>query len=327
MSIGSRGRTALVATLAGTLLLGPGPRSRAEQAPHVLVVGPIDGYGALLGGVSEGLQSAGLADAPRIRIDIRNARSGDEAKAAIGTALEAGVNAIVTVFGPSTQAARAATTTIPVVFCPVADPVAAKLVVSSEAPGGNLTGVASADAEASRRRLAAFRQVLPELKRLAVLFDPGFPPDRVQMTNLEQIAPSTGVTLVARAVGDETAAVAALRGLGRADADAVFVLKEALLRRAADEVGRAAVAQKLPILVGDQDLVTMPGVVAAVGPDQRELGKICGRMTARILKGARPADLPIEHPVFELLVNLKSAGSLGVAVPQRALEQAVRVIR
>src|SRR2546427_798295 len=109
MSIGSRGCTALVATLAGTLLLGPGPRSRAEQAPHVLVVGPIDGYGALLGGVSEGLQSAGLADAPRIRIDIRNARSGDEAKAAIGAALEAGVNAIVTVFGPSTQAARAAT--------------------------------------------------------------------------------------------------------------------------------------------------------------------------------------------------------------------------
>ena len=327
MRIRARGRTALVAVVAGTLLLGPGPRSRAEQAPRVLVVGPIDGYGALVGGVSEGLQSAGLADAPRIRIDIRNARSGDEAKAAIGAALEAGVNAIVTVFGPSTQAARAATTTIPVVFCPVADPVAAKLVASSEAPGGNLTGVASADAEASRRRLAAFRQVLPELKRLAVLFDPGFPPDRVQMMNLEQIAPSTGVTLVTRAVGDETAAVAALRGLGRTDADAVFVLKEALLRRAADEVGRAAIAQKLPILVGDQDLVTMPGVVAAVGPDQRELGKICGRMTASILKGARPADLPIEHPVFELLVNLKSAGSLGVAVPQRALEQAVRVIR
>src|SRR2546426_1531036 len=75
MSIGSRGCTALVATLAGTLLFGPGPRSRAEQAPHVLVVGPIDGYGALLGGVSEGLQSAGLADAPRIRIDIRDRKS------------------------------------------------------------------------------------------------------------------------------------------------------------------------------------------------------------------------------------------------------------
>src|SRR5438552_16623061 len=106
MSIGSRGRTALVATLVGTLLLGPGPRSRAEQAPHVLVVGPIDGYGALLGRVPEGLQSAGLADAPRIRIDIRHARSGAEATAALRAALEAGGNAIVTARGPSTHAAR-----------------------------------------------------------------------------------------------------------------------------------------------------------------------------------------------------------------------------
>src|SRR2546428_7817235 len=102
MSIGSRGCTALVATLAGTLLLGPGPRSRAEQAPHVLVVGPIDGYGALLAGVSEGLQSAGLADAPLIRIDIRNARSGEEPKAAIGPRREPAVNSVVTGLGPST---------------------------------------------------------------------------------------------------------------------------------------------------------------------------------------------------------------------------------
>jgi putative ABC transport system substrate-binding protein len=327
MSIRSSGRPALVAVLSGTLLLGPNLPSRAEQAPRVLVVGPIDSYGALVAGVSEGLQSAGFAGASRIRVDVRNARSADEAKAAVGGAVDAGVDAIVTIFGPSTQAARTATTRLPIVFCPVADPVAAKLVASNEAPGGNLTGVASADAEASRRRLAAFRQVLPGLKRLAVLFDPGFPPDRVQLANLEQVASSSGLTLVMRAVGDANAAVAALRGLGRTDADAVFVLKEALLRRAADEVGRAAIAQNLPILVGDPDLVTVPGVVAAVGPSQQELGKICGRMTARILQGAKPADLSVEHPVFELLVNLKSAGSLGVAVPERALEQAVRVIR
>src|SRR5207244_6575018 len=138
-----------------------------------------DSSGRLLWEVSEGRSPAVLAESHRIRIEMRKARSGDEAKRAIGAPLEAGVNAIATVFGPSTQAARAATTTIPVVFCPVADPVAAKLVVSSEAPGGNLTGVASADAEASRRRLAAFRQVLPEPQRLAVLSAPRVPPDRV----------------------------------------------------------------------------------------------------------------------------------------------------
>jgi putative ABC transport system substrate-binding protein len=84
--------------------------------------------------------------------------SADEAKSAIGAEIDTRLDAIVTVFGPSTQAASAATTQIPIVFCPVADPVASKYAASNEAPGGNLTGVASTDAEASRRRLAAFRQ-------------------------------------------------------------------------------------------------------------------------------------------------------------------------
>ncbi|PYM34593.1 MAG: hypothetical protein DME17_14930, partial [Candidatus Rokuibacteriota bacterium] len=88
-------------------LLAGGAVPAIAQAPRVLIVGPIDNYGALVAGVSEGLQSAGFRDASRIRIDVRNARAGDEAKAVIGAAVEEGVDAIVTIFGPSTQAARA----------------------------------------------------------------------------------------------------------------------------------------------------------------------------------------------------------------------------
>jgi putative ABC transport system substrate-binding protein len=326
MQIRFRGRAVPVAALTVTILLAS-PRLWAQQVPHVLVVGPLNNYGALLAGVQEGLHSAGFTDASQIRIDPQNASSPDEAKAAIGAALDTGVDAIVTVFGPSTQAASAATTKIPIIFCPVADPVASKLAVSSDAPGGNLTGVATADAEASRRRIAAFRQVLPKLKRLAVLFDSGFTPDRVQMKNFEEIAPSSGIVLVSRAITDESAAVAALQALGRSDADAVFILKDSLLRHAGDELKSAALGQKLPILVGDPDLVEFPGVVAAVGPNQEDLGKICGHTTARILKGAKPADLAIEHPAFDLFVNLKSAQRLGFVVPESALKHAVRVIR
>jgi putative tryptophan/tyrosine transport system substrate-binding protein len=326
MQIRFRGRAVPVAALTVTILLAS-PRLWAQQVPHVLVVGPLNNYGALLAGVQEGLHSAGFTDASQIRIDPQNASSPDEAKAAIGAALDTGVDAIVTVFGPSTQAASAATTKIPIIFCPVADPVASKLAVSSDAPGGNLTGVATADAEASRRRIAAFRQVLPKLKRLAVLFDSGFTPDRVQMKNFEEIAPSSGIVLVSRAITDESAAVAALQALGRSDADAVFILKDSLLRHAGDELKSAALGQKLPLLVGDPDLVEFPGVVAAVGPNQEDLGKICGHTTARILKGAKPADLAIEHPAFDLFVNLKSAQRLGFVVPESALKHAVRVIR
>jgi putative tryptophan/tyrosine transport system substrate-binding protein len=316
-----------VATLMAALLLISAARVGAQQVPHVLVVGPLDDYGALIAGLWKGLQSGGFTDISRIHLDVQNAHSADEAKAAIAAGIDTGPDVIVTIFGPATQAASAATTQIPIVFCPVADPVASKLAASNDAPGGNLTGVASTDAEASRRRLAAFRQVLPRLKRLAVLFDSGFPPDRVQIANFERIAPSSGVTIVSRSVDDENATVAALKALGRNDADAILILKESMLRHAGDELKQAATEQKLPLLVGDPDLVTFPGVVAAVGPSQPELGKTCGRMTAKILHGEKPAGMPIEHPVFELIVNLKSAEHLGVLVPKRALEHAVRVIR
>jgi ABC-type uncharacterized transport system substrate-binding protein len=318
---------ALAVGLAALAVLSTGAPRAAAQGRRVLIVGPIDGYGALVAGVSEGLQAADVRDASPIRLDVRNARSGDEAKAAVGAALAEGVDAIVTIFGPSTQAARAATATVPIVFCPVADPVAARLAASSQAPGGNLTGVASADAEASRRRLAAFRQVLPTLRLLAVLFDPDFPPDRAQLASLEQTAPAAGVTLLPRAAADGAAATGALEALAPGQAEAVLVLKEAILRRSSEQVGQVALSRKLPILAGDPDLVALPGVVAAVGPSQRPMGKLCGRMTAQILNGARAASLPVEHPEFELLINLKSAASLGVVVPERALEQAVRVIR
>jgi putative tryptophan/tyrosine transport system substrate-binding protein len=313
---------ASVAMIAAVVLVAVAPPLWAQQVPpHVLVVGPmvkIDGR-LFIGGLLEGLQEcakSGDSDLSQVRLDIKNVVSADGAKAVIGPAIDAGVKAIVTIYGQSTQAAIAATTQVPIVFCPVADAVGSKLVASNEAPGGNLTGVSSGDAEASRRRLEAFQQMLPGLKRLAVLFDPGFPPDKTQMKSLEQVAPSTGIALVSRPVEDGNAAMAALRDLGSNEADAIFILKEATLRNAGPELRRVAWQQKLPILVTDRELViTFHAALAAVGPNQRELGKTCGRITARILNGAKPADLPIEHPDFEVLLNLQSAQRLGITVP------------
>jgi putative tryptophan/tyrosine transport system substrate-binding protein len=315
-------RAASVAMIEALVLATAAPRLWAQQAPpHVLVVGPmvkIDGR-LFIGGLLEGLQEGakpGDSDLSQVRLDIKNVVSADAAKAVIGPAIDAGVKAIVTIYGQPTQVATAATTKIPIVFCPVADAVASKLVASNEAPGGNLTGVASGDAEASRRRLDAFRQMLPGLKRLAVLFDPGFPPDKTQMKNLDQVAPSAGITLVSRPVEDANAAMAALQALGPDEADAILILKEATLRHAGPELKRVAWKQKLPILVTDPELVvTFPAALAAVGTNPRQLGLTCGRITARILKGANPADLPIEHPDFESLLNLQSARRLGITVP------------
>lgn len=313
---------ASVARMAAVVLVATAPPLWAQQAPpDVLVVGPmvkIDGR-LFIGGLLEGLHEGAKPGDPnfsQVRLDVQNVVSADGAKAVIAPAVEAGVKAIVTIYGQSTQAAIATTTKVPIVFCPVADAVAAKLVASNEAPGGNLTGVSSGDAEASRRRLAAFQQILPGLKRLAVLFDPGFPPDKIQMKNLEQVAPSTGVTLVLRPVESANAVVAALQALGPDEADAIFIMKEATLRHVRPELKRVAWNQKLPILVSDPDLVvTFRAAMAAVGPRPWDLGKTCGRLTARILKGAKPADLPVEHPDFQSLLNLQTVQRLGITVP------------
>ena len=321
MPMSLKAGAASVARIAAIVLVTAAPPLWAEQDQHVLVVGPmvkIDGR-LFIGGLLEGLQEGfkpGDPELSRTRLNIKNVASAEATKAAIGPTIDPSVKAIVTIYGQATQAATAATTNIPIVFCPVADAVGAKLVASNEAPGGNLTGVSSGDAAASRQRLDAFRQVLPGLKRLAVLFDPGFPPDKTQMTNLDQVAPSIGITLVPRPVEDVSAAIAALRGIGPNEADAIFILKEATLRYAGPEFKRVAWKQKLPILVTDPELVvTFPAALAAVGTNPRELGMTCGRITARILKGAKPADLPIEHPDFELLLNLNSAQRLGITVP------------
>ncbi len=299
----------------------------ATTPPRVLIVGPLDGYGALVAGVSQGLQAGGFKSAADIQIEVRNVQSMDEAKAAIANAVERSLDAVVTVFGQATQAAREVAPNVPVVFCPVADPVAARLVASAEAPGGALTGVASADAEASGRRLHRFLQVMPGLRRLGVLFDPGFPPDRIQLAHLEQVAPSLGLTIVRRDIADVEDAMRVLAALDRGHVDAVLILREAWLRRSGAEIGRVATEHRLALLVGDPELATLPAVVAAVGPNQEQMGRIAGDMVAKILRGARPGDLKIEHPPFDLVVNLKSAGDLGLAVPESAINGAARVIR
>ena len=313
---------ASIAMISAVVLVAAAPPSWAQQdPPHVLVVGPMKKIDARLfiGGLLEGLQEgakSGDSDLSQVRLDIKNEVSAEGAKAVIGPAIDAGVKAIVTIYGQSTQAATAATSKVPIIFCPVADAVVAKLVTSNEVPGGNLTGVSSADAEASRRRLAAFQQMLPGLKRLAVLFDPDFPPDKTQMKNLEQVAPSTGITLVLRPVEGANAAMAALQALGPDEADAIFILKESEIRHAGPALKSVAWKQKLPILVSDPDLVvTFPAAMAAVGPRPGDLGKTCGRLTARILRGAKPGDLPVEHPDFAVLLNLQTVQRLGVTVP------------
>jgi putative tryptophan/tyrosine transport system substrate-binding protein len=169
--------------------------------------------------------------------------------------------------------------------------------------------------------------VVPGLRRLGVLFDPAFPPDRTQLANLERVAATADLTLVKREAQDAGAAVRLLQELAPGEVDAVFFLTEPLLRRAGQEIGRAAVERRVPLLVGDPDLIVVTGVIASIGPEQRGMGLIAGDMTARILRGASPATIPVSHPAFELILNLKAASDLGIELPADTVRSAGKVIR
>jgi putative tryptophan/tyrosine transport system substrate-binding protein len=304
----------------------PPAGAASGQVPHVLIVGPTDNYANLIAGISQGVQAGGFPDASKVRLDVQNVKSFAQAKQTVTAALGVGADVVVAVFGQSTRAARDATATVPIVFCPVADPVQAKYVESLEAPGGNLTGVASADPKAVGERLDAFRQLLPALRRLAVFYDSTSSLDKTVLANLEQTAPARGLRIVPREVADPDHARQVLRELDRSQADAVFFLGDAFLRRAGEAIGGVALERALPILVGDPD-IEAPAVVVAIGPNQEKMGRICGEAAARILKGAKPAAIPVAHPPFDLVVSLKQAQALGLKVPEAALARATRVIR
>jgi putative ABC transport system substrate-binding protein len=320
---GSRAAVGLVAALAAAALAAAAP---GAEVPHVLVVGPTDNYANLIAGVAEGVQAGGFADATRLRLEVQNVKSFAQAKQAVTTAVGAGADVIVAVFGQSTRAAREGAKDTPVVFCPVADPVQAEYVRSPEAPGGSLTGVASADRHAVGQRLDAFRQVVPGLSRLVVFFDSTSSLDKTVLANLQQTAPARGLTIIPREVADPDHAQQVLREIDRTQADAVFFLGDAFLRRAGEAIGAVALERKLPLLVGDPD-IEAPAVVVAIGPNQEKMGRICGDMAARIVKGAKPSEIPVAHPPFDLVVNVKAATALGLALPETALQKATRVIR
>jgi putative tryptophan/tyrosine transport system substrate-binding protein len=233
---------------------------------------------------------------------------------------------IVAVFGQSTRAAKEAAGKVPTVFCPVADPVQAQYVARPEAPGGNLTGVASADPTAVGQRLDAFKQVVPNLKRLVVFFDSSSSLDKTVLANLQETAPPRGLEVIPREVADPDHAQQVLREIDRSQADAVFFLGDAFLRRAGEAIGKVALERRLPILVGDPD-IEAPGVLVAIGPNQEKMGRMCGETAARILKGTKPGEIPVAHPPFDLVVSLKTAQALGLAVPEAGLARATRVLK
>jgi len=236
------------------------------------------------------------------------------------------VEIIVTWGTAATLAAKNATTTIPIVFF-AGDPVRAGLVASLARPGGNITGTSRVGPEIDAKRLALLRELLPAVQRVGVLENSNNPYHRAVRKEFEQACRSLGLELITIEVAAAGELEKAIAELARRRAQALFVAADNLFFANLVPIMGAALRYALPTLATDRVMLEAGALVSYSGSDAEESQRYAA-FVDRILRGAKPADLPIEQPTkFELLFNLKTAKALGITIPQPLLLRADEVIQ
>ena len=280
-----------------------------------------------IAGLREGLLDLGRREDEHYTIGVRftEGRTADLASAARDL-VRHGVDIIVTtVTGSAAKAAQAATTRIPIVFIGAGDPVGSGLVQSFARPGGNITGIADLDIELAPKRMQLFRELVPGLQRILVPYDATNPDAVGQLTLHRDAARRLGLTLVERPVRSEEEARRAITGIRRGDADGVLSLK-VLSLNITGFILEIAPHGVIPTMFHIPFFVERGGL-ASYSAGERELGRQAARLVDRILKGVKPADLPVEQPTkFELVINLKTARALGLSIPPSLRLRADRII-
>jgi putative ABC transport system substrate-binding protein len=276
----------------------------------------------------EGLRSLSYRMGENVVIEYRFANGEIERLPALAADLvRLDVDIIVTGYNPITVAAMKATTTIPIVMTVGLDPVGTGLVASLARPGGNVTGLAvDAGSTILGKRFELLKEVVPNLSRVGVLFNPDVAATRTRLTAMMEIAPTLGLTLVpveARRL-DELEQAFAIMVRERAQA---FVMQgDSVLFNHRSQIAEMALRNRLPAAYVQRELAEA-GFLLTYGADIGDLYRRSAAFVDKIFKGAKPADLPVEQPVkFELVINMKTAKALGLTVPPSLLLRADEVI-
>ncbi len=237
------------------------------------------------------------------------------------------VDVIFAAAAPSIKAARQATKSIPIVFEMLADPVSAGFVGSLAQPGGNLTGVAGLAPELSGKRLELLKLIMPRLSRVAVLGNPSNPNFRPVLTETHTAATALGLQLQVLEVKEPVKLQSAFSAMNKARAEALAVIPDPMLVGEQKRIIDLTAKSRLPAIYGTSGIVEAGGLIA-YAPSQSEMFRRAAYYVDKILKGTKPADLPVEQPTkFELAINLKAARQIGLTIPPNVLARADRVIK
>src|SRR5215813_14078107 len=276
----------------------------------------------------QGLRDLGYIEGQNIAIEYRY--SGGVAERLPNLAAELvqlKVDIIVVGGSPSTQATKNATKTIPIVMTNVTDPVGLGLVASLAHPGGNVTGLTTMSPEIIGKRLELIREVLPTLRRFAVIWDEDSKANAAMLTRLKSITQSLGVEVRSLPVRPPVPEIdKAIETAKSWRASALTTLDDALLFGNRTRIIALAARHRLPAIYGYREFPDAGGLMA-YGPNRYEMYRRAATYVDKILKGVKPADLPVEQPTkFEFVINLKTAKALGLTIPPSLLARADQVI-
>jgi putative ABC transport system substrate-binding protein len=304
--------------------------ARAQQGERVRRIGLLgastsSAWSHWVAAFSQRLRQLGWIEGRTVAIEYRWAEGRSERYVAIAAEfVRLKVDVIVTVGSAVLAAKQATSSVIPIVFALSADPLGSGLVASLAQPGGNVTGLSAQSPDLAGKRVEILRELLPSLRRLAIMANVGYAAAALEMSEVRAAARALGLdaaTLEIRRAEDIAPAFEGLKGR----ADALYVCPDALVNANRMRINTLALGAHLPTMHATRDVLEA-GLVS-YGADYTDLWRRAGDYVDKILRGANPADLPVEQPTkFDLVINLKTAKAHGIEVPPSLLARADEVI-
>ena len=323
-----RGPFGAIALALGLLASDAQPAAKVPRIGYLSGTSPSDVSNPAREAFRQGLQSLGYVDGRNIAIEYRYAEGRlDRFPNLAAELVRLPVDVIVAPGTVAAQAARKATGTIPIVIVLAGNPVGDGLIAGFARPGGNVTGLTmSVDQQMGGKLLELLKETVPTVSRVAVLWNPLASPHGIMLKPAETAARALGLTLQPVGARRPDEIDGAFATMSRARADGLIVLPDAMFSALRVRIADLATKGRLPSIAGLIDHVEAGGLMC-YGPNQPDLFRRSATYVDRILKGAKPADLPVERPTkFDLVVNLKAAKALGLTIPPAVLARADQVI-
>jgi ABC-type uncharacterized transport system substrate-binding protein len=324
------GRRTFLAALGGAAVSWP-LAARAQQmaklpAVGFLVSGTPSTHGPWFAALAQRLRELGWIEGRTIAIEYRWAEGRNERFAEIAAEfVRLKVDVIVTAGTALVVAAKQATSVIPIVFAAAGDPVGTGLVASLARPGGNVTGLSVQQTDAAAKRLELLREVVPGLRRLAILANVASPAVVLDMREVQATAGTLGLEVTTSEIRQGEDIAPAFEAL-KSRADALYVCIDPLVSTHRIRINTLALAARLPTMHGSREFVEAAGLIS-YGTNIPDLFRRAAGYVDKILRGAKPADIPVEQPTkFDLIINLTTAKALGLEIPDKLLALADEVI-